>query len=251
MQRQCPASNQPATRTQQCSLLGGGGSGHGGSGPARARRRDARLQLWHQRGQRNHVLALGVHVLDLDVACSQLLVPKQYHEGDGLLQRVVELVAHLGIGLEPKLGLDAGGPQRGCHLHALHLHVVADGRHQDLGLNRAHGPPAGRRALAHLRLHDGKHALDADGHAHRGHVLAAEHPHQLVVPPACRDTAHVGALEHRLVDDACVVVQAARQRQVEAHGAQRAHGARKAEQGAQLLQRLLAVRVLRQLVLGR
>lgn len=47
---------------------------------------------------------------------------------------------------------------------------------------RTSSPPRLLRLRAQLGLHDGKHALDADGHAHGGHLLAAEHAHQPVVP---------------------------------------------------------------------
>ena len=70
-------------------------------------------------------------------------------------------------------------PQAGAHLQS-----VANRRHEHLRLGRAYGGTLLLGALAQLRLHDGEDTLDADGHAHGRHVLAAEHAHQPVVAPA-------------------------------------------------------------------
>lgn len=67
-------------------------------------------------------------------------------------------------------------------------------------------------------------------------------------PAAGRDGADVRALQHRLVDHAGVVVQPARQAEVERDRAQRALAAQLAEQRAQVAQRGRRVRVARQRV---
>jgi hypothetical protein len=55
-------------------------------------------------------------------------------------------------------------------------------RHAYLGLQAARS--------GGLRLHDGKHALDADGDAHARHLCRREGAHQVVIPTTSRNAAN-------------------------------------------------------------
>ena len=61
--------------------------------------------------------------LQLNNTLVDLVVPKQHHEWDGRLEGVIKLVAHLGVRLESKLGLDAGSPKTRRNFHSLDLQI--------------------------------------------------------------------------------------------------------------------------------
>ncbi len=89
-----------------------------------------------------------------------------------------------------------------------------------------------------LLLHDGENPLNADADAHTRDfpALRVKHAHQAVISPAARHAAHAHTLlhscsvlafvgcrrhtclsQHRLVNDACVIIQTSSQAEVKHH----------------------------------
>merc|ERR1740130_439475 len=181
-----------------------------------------------------HARDIHLH-LHLHDSSLQLILSKDDRDRDGLVYAEGETLLHLICLLVLHLCAHVGLPKKAAQLHALQhelLRLRVATHHQRLrriGAEGARHLDPRLLALLLLLLHDGEEALDPDGDAHAGQVLhllllallhrethRLEHADQVVVPPAPRHRPHPRADQDRLIDDPCVVVESASQRQVEA-----------------------------------
>lgn len=94
------------------------------------------------------------------------------------------------------------------------------------------------------------HLLQPCTHATQHHRSPSQTVTATPSPAACCNRPHIAALQHRLINDACVIIQASSQAQVKRDGAERTHGIQEVKQRRQLGQSRGAVRVLTQGVGG-